>query len=90
MISIIKKITPSWICNQINFLFTVFTVPFIFAYNLKAYNFFESFENSGLNRVDFFGSVLGVVLPHSKYTCISNEFFAFSPNYPIPNRNNYI
>ena len=61
---------------------------FIICDNSEGYNFFERFENSGLNRVDFFGSAPGVILPHSTSICFPNQSFVFSSKYPIPNRNN--
>ena len=54
--------------------------------NSEGYNFFEGFEDSGLNRVDFFGTASGVVLPHSTSICFNNKSFAFNAKFPIPTR----
>ena len=56
--------------------------------NSEGYNFFEGFKDSGLNRVDFFGSAPGVILPHSTSICFPDNSFVFDSKYPIPNRNN--
>ena len=56
--------------------------------NSEGYNFFEGLKDSGLNRVDFFGSAPGVILPHSTSICFPDNSFVFDSKYPIPNRNN--
>lgn len=50
----------------------------------ESYGFFEGFQDTGLNRVDFFGFSPGVVLPHCTSVFFRSGAFAFSAKYTIP------
>jgi hypothetical protein len=56
----------------------------IIADNAEGYGFYEGFKNAGLQRVDFFGHVPGVVLPHCTSVFFGDKSFVFSPHTPIP------
>ena len=57
---------------------------FIVVDDSEGYGFREDFENSGLNRVDFFGHVPGVILPHCTSIFFRNDSFIFSSKFKIP------
>jgi hypothetical protein len=46
--------------------------------------FYEGFKNRGLNRVDFFGYVPCVILPHCTSIFFGNDSFLFDPHHRIP------
>jgi hypothetical protein len=50
----------------------------------EGYGFYESFKDSGLNRVDFFGYSPCVILPHCTSIFFPTDAFLFDPHYPIP------
>jgi len=50
------------------------------------YSFHELFKDTGLMRVDFFGNVPGVILPHTTSIYFKPSSFVFNSNYPIPVR----
>ncbi len=52
--------------------------------NAEGYGFYDGFKESGLNRVDFFGNVPGVILPHATSIFFKSTSFAFSSKHPIP------
>lgn len=52
--------------------------------NAEGFGFYEGFKETALNRVDFFGNVPGVVLPHCTSIYFKSSSFAFSSKYPIP------
>ena len=51
--------------------------------NAEGFGFYEAFKNSGLNRVDFYGNVPGVVLPHATSIFFKHASFAFSADQNI-------
>ncbi len=50
----------------------------------EGYGFFKGFEDSGLNRVDFFGNAAGVVLPRCTSIFFGPDSFLFNCLHPIP------
>ena len=54
--------------------------------NAEGYGFFEGFQDSELNRVDFAGQVPGVIGMHDTSIYFPNNSFAFRPTQPIPLR----
>jgi len=59
--------------------------------NSDGYGMQEGFEQSGLQRVDFFGNAPGVVLPHCTSIYFSENSFIFDPSFTIPviSKDNY-
>ncbi len=57
---------------------------FILCDNAEGYGFQESFQDSGLLRIDFFGNAPGVVLPHATSFYCRPTCFALSAKHPIP------
>lgn len=50
----------------------------------QGYHLYESFLDSGMNRVDFFGNAPGVVLPRSTSVFFNERCFLLSSTHPIP------
>lgn len=51
--------------------------------NAEGYETFERYRDRGLNRVDFYGHVPGVVLPQCTSVYFGDRSFLFAPELPI-------
>lgn len=51
--------------------------------NSEGYGIYECFKERGLDRIDFYGNVPGVVLPHCTSIYFKRSSFVFDPTIPI-------